>query len=50
MRSLPSLRYSTYLEALRGTMKNQTQDIRSQGRNLKPGPPGADCYLLYRNL
>jgi hypothetical protein len=46
--SWPNLRFYLYIypEALRGTTNNHIQDNRSQGRNLKYGPPEAECYSI----
>jgi hypothetical protein len=39
---------STYLEGLRKTMKNLSQNIRSHGRDLNPGRPEAlYCNMTY---
>jgi hypothetical protein len=36
----------SYLEELKKTMKNFSQDSRTPGRDMKPGPPGYEIGVL----
>jgi hypothetical protein len=49
--SWPNLRYypGICLEGLRKTTKNLTQDNRSPGRDLNPGPPEYEAGVLPLN-
>jgi len=50
--SFPDFRYCywIFLEVLNKTSKPLSQDIRSLGLNLSPGPPKQEAVTLYNSL